>query len=56
MRAVKDFTASINGADYALKKGEEFKGDAVACERLKEMGLLEEKKAAVEGKKAKDER
>ena len=46
MRATTDFTASVNGTDYALRKGEEFKGDARAEEHLKAIGLLEEKRAA----------
>lgn len=46
MQATTDFTASVNGTDYALKKGESFKGDARAEEHLKAIGLLEEKKAA----------
>ena len=45
MQATSDFNAHINGVDYALKKGEEFKGDARAARQLKEIGLLTEKKA-----------
>jgi hypothetical protein len=45
MKATSDFTAHINGADYALKKGEEFKGDARAAAHLKAIGLLGEAKA-----------
>ena len=26
MKAISDFVATVNGRDYALKKGEEFKG------------------------------
>lgn len=43
MQATADFTAHINGTDYALKKGEEFLGDARAAEHLTAIGLLEKK-------------
>lgn len=43
MQATSDFTAHINGTDYALKKGEEFKGDARAAEHLRAIGLLKAK-------------
>lgn len=55
MKATSDFTAHINGTDYALKKGDEFKGDARAAEHLKAIGLLEAKKAK-EGKAVDNER
>lgn len=55
MQATSDFTASINGVGYALKKGAEFKGDARAAQHLKAIGLLEEKKAA-KGKAVTNER
>lgn len=44
MRATSDFTAHINGTDYALKKGEEFKGDARAAAHLKAIGLVAEER------------
>lgn len=40
MQATNNFTASINGAVFSLKKGEEFKGDKRAQELLKTNGLL----------------
>lgn len=43
MQATRDFTAHVNGADYALKKGQLFKGDARAAEHLEAMGLLKAK-------------
>ena len=49
MQATSDFTAHINGTDYALKKGKEFKGDARAAEHLKAIGLIAEAKKAKEG-------
>lgn len=55
MRAICDFAAHINGADYALKKGEEFKGDARAAEHLKAVGLIGEAKTK-ERKAENDER
>lgn len=55
MQATTDFTAHVNGADYSLKKGDEFKGDARTAEHLKAIGLLEVKKAK-EGKAADNER
>ncbi len=48
MQATADFTAHINGTVYALKKGEEFKGDARAASHLKAIGLIDKK--AKEGK------
>lgn len=54
MQATSDFTAHINGVDYALKKGEEFLGDARAAAHLTAIGLLEKK--AKGGKEKNDER
>lgn len=54
MQATSDFTAHINGTVYALKKGDEFKGDARAEAHLKAIGLLEKK--AKEGKAENNER
>ena len=42
MKAICDFTATINGAEYALKKGEEFKGDRKAAAILVRDGMLSE--------------
>ncbi|HAM15552.1 MAG TPA: hypothetical protein DCP91_06800 [Eggerthellaceae bacterium] len=42
MQAVYDFTATINGTVYALKRGQEFEGRAQDAAALKEMGMLEE--------------
>lgn len=53
MQATCDFMAHINGVDYALKKGETFKGDALAESQLIKLGLL---KKAAERKKKTDER
>ena len=53
MRATSDFTAHINGTVYALKKGEEFKGDARAAAHLEAIGLIAKAK---EGKAANNER
>lgn len=55
MKATSDFKAHINGTDYALRKGEEFKGDARAAEHLKAIGLLGDAKAK-EGKAEDNER
>ncbi|MDD7369720.1 MAG: hypothetical protein SOW20_04565 [Berryella intestinalis] len=49
MRATSDFKAHVNGADYAIRKGEEFRGDARTAEHLKAIGLLAETKKAKEG-------
>ena len=49
MIATCDFTAHINGADYALKKGEGFEGDPKAEAILVRDGML------TEGRKAKKE-
>lgn len=49
MKATCDFTAHINGTDYALKKGDEFKGDARAAEHLKAIGHIAEANKAKEG-------
>lgn len=54
MQATADFTAHVNGADYALKKGEKFEGDARAAAHLKSLGLIENAKRA--RKAEKDER
>lgn len=49
MKATVDFTAHIDGVDYALKKGDEFKGPARAVAALESFGVLSE------GRKAKKE-
>ena len=43
MIANADFHATVNGVDYDLKKGQEFKGDAIAAELLGNLGFLAEK-------------
>lgn len=43
MQATTDFKAHINGVDYAMRKGQEFKGDARAAEHLRAIGLLKAK-------------
>lgn len=42
MKATKDFTASINGVDIALKAGEKFEGTKAQAEVLLELGLISE--------------
>lgn len=46
MKATADFSAHINGADYALKKGEEFEGTAAAAAILAANGFLTEGRKA----------
>lgn len=53
MKATGDFTATLNGVEYTLRKGEEFKGDVRAERHLVNLGLL---KQATERKKKTDER
>ena len=53
MQATRDFTAHINGADYSLKQGDEFKGDARAQAHLLNLGLIAKPKKK---KEADDER
>ena len=55
MQATVDFTAHVNGADYALKKGEQFKGDARAAAHFKRLGLISASKKP-SGKAADNER
>lgn len=50
MQAKADFAATVNGAEYALKAGQEFEGDARAEAHLAALGLLGA--APKEGKKA----
>ncbi len=44
MVATSDFTAHVNGVDYALRKGEAFEGSDRAAELLKRQGLLQAKR------------
>lgn len=58
MQATSDFSATLNGVAYALKKGQKFEGDARAAAQLQEMGLLgkEQKPAkAPRGKEVKED-
>ncbi len=50
MKATADFSATINGTTYALKKGEEFKGDERAAQHLANLGFI----AQAKGRKAKE--
>lgn len=50
MKATSNFSARINGVEYSLKKGNEFKGDARAAAHLVKLGLIEAPKADEEGK------
>lgn len=52
MIAAADFTATLNGATYKLKKGAEFEGDAIAASHLESLGLLSEKPKETKSKKA----
>ena len=52
MQAAYDFTAHINGANYALKKGDKFEGCDADAEQLKAMGMLEAEQKPVKAVKA----